>query len=194
MQERGVTIFCIHKMDPLLKIRLHEISNYSEKNFKHRLWTGMIHYVIGLGGYGLPWWLSGKETACSAGDVDLVPGFGRSPAVGHGNPLHYSCLENPLDRGAWWAMVRGVTKSQTWLKWLRTFEHWGWGDMLVAGIRLPVRENLYWDTTSMKAAWGNENKWRHQRWLPAWEQRRCRWIFHLREENMMTSHQKKGSR
>ena len=73
----------------------------------------MIHYVIGLGGHGLPWWLSGKESACKAGDVDLIPGSGRSPGVGHGNPLHYSYLENPMDRGAWWATVHGVTKNRT---------------------------------------------------------------------------------
>ena len=49
----------------------------------------------------LPWWLSGKEFACNAGDPDSVPGSGRSSRGGHGNPLQYSCLENPTDRGAW---------------------------------------------------------------------------------------------
>ena len=56
---------------------------------------------------------SGKEPA-NAGDlrdVGLIPGLGRSPGGGHGNPLQYSCLENPMDRGAWWAMVHGVAKS-----------------------------------------------------------------------------------
>ena len=47
-----------------------------------------------------------------------VPGSGRSPGGGHGNPLQYSCLENPKDRGAWRARVPGVAKSWTWLKWL----------------------------------------------------------------------------
>ena len=46
-------------------------------------------------------------------DVDLIPGVGRFPGGGHGNPLQYSCLENPIDRGAWWAAVHGVTQSQT---------------------------------------------------------------------------------
>ena len=50
---------------------------------------------------GLPRWLSGKESACNAGDTGLILGFGRSPGEGHGNPLQYSCLENPMDRGAW---------------------------------------------------------------------------------------------
>ena len=48
-------------------------------------------------------------------DVSLIPGSGRFPAGGHGNPLQYSCLENPMDRGAWWATVHSVTMSQTQL-------------------------------------------------------------------------------
>ena len=47
----------------------------------------------------------------SAGDSSWIPGSGRSPEKGNGNPLHYSCLGNPMDRGAWWAIVRGVIKS-----------------------------------------------------------------------------------
>ena len=53
---------------------------------------------------GLPWWLSGKESSCSAGaagKVASIPESGRSPGGGHGNPFQYSCLENPMDRGAW---------------------------------------------------------------------------------------------
>ena len=55
----------------------------------------------------------GKESACGAGDLGLIPGSGRSPGGGHGNPLQYSCLENPMDRGPWQATVLGVTESQT---------------------------------------------------------------------------------
>ena len=54
---------------------------------------------------------SGKESACSvgdAGDADLIPGLGRSPGGGNGNTLQYFCLENSMDRGAWWATVHGV--------------------------------------------------------------------------------------
>ena len=58
----------------------------------------------------------GKESACNAGDPSLIPGSGRSPGEGNGNPLQYSCLENPMDRGAWWATVHGVTKSWTQLR------------------------------------------------------------------------------
>ena len=56
-----------------------------------------------------------KESTCNAGDLGLVPGLGRSPGGGHGNPFSYSCLENPMDRGAWEATAHGVTKSRTQL-------------------------------------------------------------------------------
>ena len=58
-----------------------------------------------------PQLLSGKECACPAGDVGLILGSGRSPGEGNGNSLQYSCLGNPMDRGAWWATVHGVTKE-----------------------------------------------------------------------------------
>ena len=51
-----------------------------------------------------------KESACSAGDPGSIPGLGRSPGEGNGNPLQRSYLENPMDRGAWWATVHGVTR------------------------------------------------------------------------------------
>ena len=60
---------------------------------------------------GIPWWLTGKEPVCSAGDVGSVPESGRSSREGNGNPFQYSCLENPINRGAWWATVHGVTKE-----------------------------------------------------------------------------------
>ena len=56
-----------------------------------------------------------KESACSAGDSGLISASGRSPGEGNGNPLQYPCLENPMDRGAWWAAVLGITKSQAQL-------------------------------------------------------------------------------
>ena len=62
---------------------------------------------------------NGRDTR----DMSSIPGLGRSPGGGHGNPLQYSCLENPMDRGAWRATVHGVTKSLTWLKWLSTHTH-----------------------------------------------------------------------
>ena len=80
---------------------------------------------------GFPGGISGKEPASCAGDVkgaSLSSGLGRSPGGGHGNPLQYSCLENPKDNGAWWAMVHWVTNSWTQLKQLSTHAHsilWG---------------------------------------------------------------------
>ena len=62
---------------------------------------------------GLPWWSDSKESACSAGDLGSAPGLERSPGEGNDDPLQYSCLENPMDRGAWWAAVHGVEKSLT---------------------------------------------------------------------------------
>ena len=56
-----------------------------------------------------------KESACNAGDLGSIPGLGRPPGGGHGNPLQYSCLENPMDRGALWATVHGVAKTRTQL-------------------------------------------------------------------------------
>ena len=55
----------------------------------------------------------GKESACNAGDPGLIPGLGKSSAEGNGNPLQYSCLENPMDRGAWQATVHGIARVDT---------------------------------------------------------------------------------
>ena len=60
-----------------------------------------------------PFSSDGKTSACNAGDLGSIPGLGRSPGEGDGNPLQYSCLENPMDRGTWGATVHGVAKSQT---------------------------------------------------------------------------------
>ena len=58
-----------------------------------------------------PRWLSGKESTCNAGDSGSIPELGRSLGEGIGNPLQYSCLGNPMDRGAWWVIVHGVSKE-----------------------------------------------------------------------------------
>ena len=68
--------------------------------------------------FALPWWFRGKESSCNAGaagGVGSIPVSGTSPGGVHGNAFQYSCLENPRDRGAWWAIVHGVAKSQTQL-------------------------------------------------------------------------------
>ena len=71
--------------------------------------------------FGFPGGTGGKESSSKAGDLRdaaSIPGWGRSPGGRHGNPLQYSCLENPMDRGACWATVHGVAKSQTQQKHL----------------------------------------------------------------------------
>ena len=62
---------------------------------------------------GFPDGSVGKESACNSGDTGWIPELGRSPGEGSGNPLQYSCLENPMDRGAWWVTAQRVAKSQT---------------------------------------------------------------------------------
>ena len=61
------------------------------------------------------WWLSGKESACDAGDMGSIPGLGRALGEGNDNPLQYPYLDNPMDRETWKAAVHGVTYSQTQL-------------------------------------------------------------------------------
>ena len=63
----------------------------------------------------IPGGSDGKQYACSVGYLGLIPGLGRSPGEEYCNPLQYSCLENSMDRGAWWATIPGVSKSQTCL-------------------------------------------------------------------------------
>ena len=80
----------------------------------HKIENYLMLLIILLNATGLPQWLSGKEATCNAGSVEdtgSIPRSGRSPGVENGNPLQYSCLGNPMDRGAWWAIVCGVTKS-----------------------------------------------------------------------------------
>ena len=61
---------------------------------------------------GFPHSVVGKSPAYNAGDPGSVPGSGRSPGEGNGNPLQYSCLKNPMDRGAWWATVHSIARVQ----------------------------------------------------------------------------------
>ena len=84
-------------------------------------WQDAFSVVRGL----VSWWLSGEESACYAGGKSSIPGLGRSLGEGNGNPLQYPCLENPMDRGAWCAVVYGVAKSWTRLKRLNwTGSYW----------------------------------------------------------------------
>jgi len=79
----------------------------------------MIPLIINMGSLyrfmGFPVGSDGKESACKAGDLGSIPGSEKSPGEQNGYPLWYSCLENSMDRGAWWATFHGVAKSQTQL-------------------------------------------------------------------------------
>ena len=68
---------------------------------------------------GFPGSSDGKESACNAGDSSSIPGSGKWAGEGIGYPCQYSCLENFMDRGAWWATVCGVAKSQAWIRTLK---------------------------------------------------------------------------
>ena len=88
-----------------------------------------------------------KNLPANVGDIrdaGSIPGSGRSPGGGHGNPLQYSCLENPMDRGAWQATVHSGTQSWTWLKWLGVYkfqrEHGPW--FLLLNFRF-VRQYIF---------------------------------------------------
>ena len=72
----------------------------------------LMNLFVGQQG-GFPGGSDGKESACNDGDPGSVPGLGRSPGERNGCPLQYSCLEDSMDRGAWLAIVHGVTKSWT---------------------------------------------------------------------------------
>ena len=93
----------------------------------------------------------GKETACNARDLGLIPGSGRSPGEGNGNPLQFSCLENSMDREAWQARVHGVTKSQTRLTLsfflsFFLFFHCGQGSLRRNGVALITNKRV-WNAT-----------------------------------------------
>ena len=78
--------------------------------------------------------------AGDAGDVGLIPGSGRFSGGGHGNPLQYSCLENPKDRGAWRTTVQEVVESWTWLNWLRTHARRHTEKSISGTIPLTIKE------------------------------------------------------
>ena len=86
----------------------------------HSIFQGQICLL------GFPRGSASKESACNAGDLGLIPGLGRSPGEGNGNPLQYSCLENPMDWGAWWATDHRVTKSWTQLSDFTFTSHFTW--------------------------------------------------------------------
>ena len=96
--DRGASRATVHRVAKSWT-RLKWLSSSSSRNEQ-----GFLDFLGGS---------AGKEFTCSAEDLALIPGLGRSLGEEHGNPLQYSCLENPMNRGAWQAIVHGVTKCQT---------------------------------------------------------------------------------
>ena len=86
---------------------------------------------------GLPWCLRQQRIVCNAGDLSSIPGSGISPGEGSGYPLQYSCLENPMDRGAWWAAVHGVAESRTRLR------DWHFQAKVSTGHPDPLRHSIF---------------------------------------------------
>ena len=83
-----------------------------------------------------------KQSACNAGDLGSVPGLGSSPGEGNGNPLQYTCLGNPMDRGAWQAIAHGVANSQTWLTNSLGNKRGGWSNLPVTDLfKVLVAQN-----------------------------------------------------
>ena len=93
----------------------HKESDTTERLHVHfsLLLSGYMPRSRIAGSYDFPGGSDNKESACDVGDLGLIPELGRSPGERNSKPLQYSCLENPIDKGAWWATVPGVAKSQT---------------------------------------------------------------------------------
>ena len=96
-----------HSFGPLL------MDDYSRELAKWKINAKKKLYITVILILGFPGSSDSKASAYNAGNLGSIPGSGRSPGEGKGNPLQYSCLENPMDWGAWWATVHGVTKSRT---------------------------------------------------------------------------------
>ena len=100
-----------------------------------------LFFFLDRPNWGLPWQLSSKASICNArdaGDWGLIPGWEGSPGGGHGNPLQYSCLENPMDRVAWWATVHRIAKSRAPLSMDHMRENWltEWGLVQLPNLSL----------------------------------------------------------
>ena len=99
------------------------------------------HFILVM---GFPGGSDGKVSACNVGDPGSIPGLGRSPGEGNGNPIQYACLENPRDRGSWWAAVCGVAQSRTQLKRLSSSSSSSRASLIAQLVKNPpaMQENL----------------------------------------------------
>ena len=103
---------------------------------------------------GCPGGSDGKESACNAGDQGWRPMLGRSRRKGNGNPFQYSCLENPMDRGAWRAIVHGVAKSWTQLSDYESESHAVVSDSLWPFELQPTRLLCPWNCSGKNTGMG----------------------------------------
>ena len=100
--------------------------------------------------HSLPGGLGGKASVYNAGELGSIPGLGRSPGEGSGNPLQYYCLENPMDGGAWEATVHGVSKSRTRLSHFTSLHTFRWASLVALLVKnLPAM----WETWVQSLGW-----------------------------------------
>ena len=107
--------YCSHEIQKLLLLGKKAMTNlrqHIKKQRHHFLDKAMVFLVVSYG-HRLLCSSNSKESACDEGDQGLIPKLGSSSGEGNGNPLQYSCLENSMDREAWWATIHRVTKSRT---------------------------------------------------------------------------------
>ena len=130
---------------------LKEVEKLNVLTVNHHMKSTLVSSVNKPQGkrMGFPNGSVAKNLPANAGDARLIPGLGRSPGGGNGNPLQYSCLKNPMDRGACWAAVHGVTKSRTRLgdfTFTFTFMHWRrkWQPLQCSCLENPRNGGAWW--------------------------------------------------
>ena len=136
---------------PLTKCFPIPINFFTYRKAKHFFYFSFF-YLGELLSYSFPVWMwidtnvsggsDSKASAYNLGDPGLIPGSGISPGKGNGNPLQYSCLENRMDGGDWWATVHGVAKSHTWLSDFLSFLSAGWKDTTPGGTRHSPNKSM----------------------------------------------------
>ena len=118
-----IKVHCLILCLELFQLWLLEALSFNRSSFSPPQLLNFWHCKMFQASQGVLVVKNSPASARDIRDVGSTPGLGRSPGGGLGNPLQYSCLQNPKDRGAWQAAVHGAAKSQTWLKRLRTHAH-----------------------------------------------------------------------
>ena len=137
--------------------------------------------------WGFPGGSVGKNPPANAGDAGdegSIRGSGRSPGGGNGNPLQYSCLENPTDRGAWWAAVHGVAKSWTWLRTHTQTHMCDWITLLYSRNQHNIVNQLYFNKINFLKSTCNRQSTGFQ----------TAWQFLTNQEKDLSTHKKMDKR